>query len=85
MQAATISSVGVLTRKTSIMEIVGKLLVGLLVALGLSLLVSLPVYWLWNWLMPEIFGLKVITFWQSLGLSLLCSLLFKNSSSSSND
>ncbi|MDR1552329.1 MAG: hypothetical protein LBS69_02545 [Prevotellaceae bacterium] len=23
---------------------------------------------LWNWLMPSIFGLKTITFWQALGL-----------------
>ena len=30
---------------------------------------------LWNWLMPAIFGLSVITFWQSLGLIVLCRLL----------
>src|SRR5512133_1019649 len=32
---------------------------------------------LWNWLMPEIFGLKLITFWQAIGLMLLCHILFK--------
>jgi hypothetical protein len=31
---------------------------------------------LWNALMPAIFGLKVITFWQSLGLLLLGKILF---------
>lgn len=26
------------------------------------------VLYLWNWLMPDIFGLKQITYWQALGL-----------------
>jgi len=26
------------------------------------------VHYLWNWLMPEIFGLHAITYWQSIGL-----------------
>lgn len=31
---------------------------------------------LWNWLMPEIFGLPTINFWQAAGLLLLCKILF---------
>ena len=31
---------------------------------------------LWNYLMPAIFGLHVITFWQAVGLLLLGRLLF---------
>jgi hypothetical protein len=31
---------------------------------------------LWNWLMPAIFGLRVITFWQALGLVVLSKILF---------
>lgn len=31
---------------------------------------------LWNWLMPELFGLAEITFWQALGVLLLSKLLF---------
>jgi hypothetical protein len=31
---------------------------------------------LWNWLMPMLFGLHVITFWQGLGLLVLCRILF---------
>jgi len=31
---------------------------------------------LWNWLMPLLFGLKSITFWQAVGLIILCKLLF---------
>jgi hypothetical protein len=34
------------------------------------------VSYLWNWLMPELFGLRQITFWQALGLLALCRILF---------
>jgi hypothetical protein len=31
---------------------------------------------LWNWLMPAIFGWNEVTFWQALGLLVLCRILF---------
>lgn len=31
---------------------------------------------LWNWLMPSLFGWRLITFWQALGLLVLCRILF---------
>ncbi len=31
---------------------------------------------LWNWLMPMLFGIRTLTFWQALGLFLLCRILF---------
>jgi len=31
---------------------------------------------LWNWLAPDLFGWRPITFWQALGLLLLCRILF---------
>jgi hypothetical protein len=31
---------------------------------------------LWNWLLPMLFGLRQITFWQGLGLLVLCRILF---------
>ncbi len=36
-----------------------------------------PVMLLWNWLMPQLFGLSEITFWQAIGLNLLCTILFR--------
>ncbi len=42
------------------------------------------VFFLWNWLMPAIFGWPIISFWQAVGLSWLCSILFKSSNSSSD-
>lgn len=31
---------------------------------------------LWNWLMPELFGLPALSFLQAAGLFLLCKILF---------
>src|ERR1700688_5116020 len=31
---------------------------------------------LWNWLLPSLFGWRQITFWQALGLLVLCRVLF---------
>jgi hypothetical protein len=31
---------------------------------------------LWNWLLPMLFGVHTITFWQALGLMLLSRILF---------
>jgi hypothetical protein len=31
---------------------------------------------LWNWLVPALFGWRQITFWQALGLLILCRILF---------
>ena len=63
-----------------------KAIVGSAVAVfGLIILVSLvcalPVMWLWDWLMPTIFGLKEITLLQAWGLMALCGLLFKDNTS----
>jgi hypothetical protein len=31
---------------------------------------------LWNWLLPTLFGWRLITFWQAIGLLALCRILF---------
>jgi hypothetical protein len=43
-----------------------------------SLVLALPLLWLWNATMPELFGLKEITWWMAWKLMLLSSILFKN-------
>lgn len=50
-----------------------------LALLGISLFLLLGgevVKWLWNWLLPPLFGWREITFWQALGLLALCRILF---------
>ena len=44
---------------------------------GLLALCGWVVMLLWNWLMPEILGLKTLSYWQAWGLLLLSSILFK--------
>jgi hypothetical protein len=58
---------------------------GVLVLLGLAvlaLILSIPVWLLWNWVAVSVLGLKSITLLQALGLALLSSFLFKSSHSS---
>ena len=37
---------------------------------------SFVVMRLWNWLMPALFGLSLITYWQALGILVLSKILF---------
>lgn len=59
------------------------LAVGLIALLGI--LLGLPLQLLWNWLMPTIFNLPTITFWQAMGLNIMASILFKDNSIKTND
>ncbi|MBN1798665.1 MAG: hypothetical protein JW822_08800 [Spirochaetales bacterium] len=57
-----------------------KIIVGIgfgILGIGLLALFGLVVMLLWNWLMPDIFGLKQIDYWQAFGLLALCTILFK--------
>jgi hypothetical protein len=57
-----------------------KALTGIATVVGVvilvALLLGLPLMILWNWLMPTIFGLPTIGFWQAVGLNFLASILF---------
>jgi hypothetical protein len=46
-----------------------------LFAIAAALVVSFVAMRLWNWLMPAVFGLHLITYWQTLGLLILSRLL----------
>lgn len=59
-------------------EIVGAIVVGAAILIFVAALMSLPVMLLWDWLMPAIFGLPEITWFQAWGLLFLCGLLFKS-------
>jgi hypothetical protein len=56
------------------MRLVGgrMILFGVLFASAMGLVTA----WLWNALMPAVFGLPAISFWQALGLLVLSRLLF---------
>jgi hypothetical protein len=56
-------------------RIAGLVVGGLCLAALFALLLGIVVQWLWNWLMPDIFGLKQISYWQAFGLLFLGRLL----------
>ena len=62
------------------------LVIGFLgLAVGLSLLFSLPVMWLWNGcLVQAVAGISEVSWLQAWGLTILFSMLFKSSGSSSS-
>ena len=51
-------------------------ILGVAGAFLLGLLFGNIIMWLWNWLMPSLFGLRTIGFWEGLGLFLLAKILF---------
>ena len=53
------------------------ILTTILIVVVTAVILGLPLMWLWNWLMPTIFYLDEITFWQALGLNALATILFK--------
>jgi len=44
--------------------------------IGMAALIIWILMLLWNWLMPDIFALRLITFWESAGLLLMAKILF---------
>ena len=47
-----------------------------LIALAAFSAFSFLIMRLWNWLMPGLFGLHLITFWQAVGILVLSKILF---------
>lgn len=54
----------------------GIIILGAMAAAAFAFIFGYFVMLLWNWLMPEIFGLITISFWQAAGLVLLARLVF---------
>jgi hypothetical protein len=47
--------------------------------LGITLFIFIGgqlVMHLWNWLLPSLFGFRMVTFWQAVGILALCRILF---------
>jgi hypothetical protein len=61
-------------------ETVTRVLLALGVIALYGILLGLPLQILWNWLMPIVFNLPTITFWQAMGLNIMASILFKDNS-----
>jgi hypothetical protein len=64
-------------RKARLFFIAPAAIVGITLFMGIG---GWIVMHLWNWLLPGIFGWRMITFWQALGMLVLCRILFGNHS-----
>ena len=64
--------------KVTMMKTIHDILLVVGVLILACLLFGAPLMVLWNWLMPTIFGLPEITFWQACGLNILSALLFRS-------
>jgi len=53
-----------------------KVLIGGIIVVSLIFLFGYITMRLWNWLMPDIFGLTTINYWQALGILLLAKIFF---------
>jgi len=58
------------------LKITGVVLLGIIGFGALAILFGYAVMWLWNWLLPGLFGFKVITFWQGVGIVILSRIIF---------
>ena len=62
-------------------SIISTIIIFLAALVLMALVFAFPIMWLWNWLMPVIFGLPNITIWQAVGLYFLSGLLIKSAPS----
>ena len=51
------------------------MLIGIVMFFAIGIVLSIPLCLVWNWLMPDIFGLPTINILQAFGLSALVKLL----------
>ena len=58
------------------MENIISILAGLAIALVIFFVLIFIFKWLWNITMPEVFGIREVTFWQAFRILILASILF---------
>ena len=54
---------------------IGLVFLALFIAAILSFIIAFPIMWLWNAVMPIMFGLPKITYWLAYGFTLLVRMI----------
>lgn len=67
-----------------VLKIIGGVLLTFGVIALIAVLMGFPLMLLWNALLPGLFGIKTISFWQAIGINLLTGIMFRSHSSSSS-
>ena len=60
----------------NLLHVAGHVMVGLAFTVVFALAFALLVKFIWNSIMPAIFDLKTLTFWQAFGIVVLAKLIF---------
>jgi len=63
------------------MKILETSVIAITVITVMVLVLTYPTMWLWNYVMPQVFGLPYISFWQTLALLFLAQIFFKDNNS----
>jgi hypothetical protein len=53
-----------------------KVIFFIILGLAIAFLVGYVVMRLWNWLMPDLFGLPTVGYWQAVGILILAKIIF---------
>jgi hypothetical protein len=56
----------------------------LFVTILFDLLLAYPLMWAWNYVVPGLFNLHTLTYWQAFSLLIVANMLIKGSSSSTS-
>lgn len=67
-----------------VLKFIGFIILGAIGAAAFAFIFGYLIMLLWNWLMPELFGLTIITFWQAVGIAFLARLIFGGGKHSHN-
>lgn len=64
------------------LQIVIYSILGISFVAAIGALFGFVIMWLWNWLMPLLFGLREISYWPAVGIFVLAKILFGSVGSS---
>jgi len=74
-------------KREDIVEMIIKVLTGIflvgLTITGIAICMALPLMWAWNYVVPTLFGLSEIGFWQAFALHWVAGALIKSTVTSS--
>jgi hypothetical protein len=56
----------------------------LVLTMAMGLIMAWPLMWAWNYVIPGLFGLHALSYWQAFSLLVVATLLVKGGSSSSS-
>lgn len=61
--------------------VIGGAIFGVIIIFITGIILGYPIMLLWNYVMPYLFGLPLLTYWRAVALFFLCDLLIKGGKS----